>query len=79
MPPMPKALQTALLMLRELLFTAGPFALLAAGLLWGAYHLLQPTPPRSVVLDVAQAEAYSRRFTFLSPVLLPRGVADLVA
>ena len=50
MPAMPKALQTTLLMVRELLFTAGPFALLAAGLLWGAYHLLQPNPPRSVVL-----------------------------
>ncbi|MDH4393548.1 MAG: TAXI family TRAP transporter solute-binding subunit [Aquabacterium sp.] len=47
---MPKALQTSLLMLRELLFTAGPFSLLAAGLLWGAYHLLQPNPPRTVVL-----------------------------
>ena len=46
---MPKALQTTLLTLRELLFTAGPFALLVAGLLWGAYHLLQPTPPRTVV------------------------------
>jgi TRAP-type uncharacterized transport system substrate-binding protein len=29
------------------------------------------------VFDVAQAEAYARRFPFLSPVVLPRGVVDL--
>ncbi len=29
------------------------------------------------LLNFAQAEAYSRRFTFMSPVLLPRGVVDL--
>jgi len=43
-------LQTTLLTLRDLLLTAGPFALLAAGLLWGACHFLQPNPPRTVVL-----------------------------
>jgi ABC-type nitrate/sulfonate/bicarbonate transport system substrate-binding protein len=29
------------------------------------------------LFDFAQAEAYSRRFAFMSPVLLPRGVVDL--
>ena len=29
------------------------------------------------LLDFAQAEAYSRRFPFMSPVVLPRGVVDL--
>lgn len=29
------------------------------------------------LFDVAQAEAYSRRFPFMSPVTLPRGVVDL--
>ncbi|GCL62936.1 TAXI family TRAP transporter solute-binding subunit [Pseudaquabacterium pictum] len=53
---MPKALQTTLLTLRELLFTAGPFALLAAGLLWAAYQLLQPNPPRTVVLATGVAQ-----------------------
>lgn len=33
--------------------------------------------PNIGLLDVAQAEAYSRRFPVLSPVLLPRGVVDL--
>ena len=66
---MPKALQTTLLTLRELLFTASPFALLAAGLLWGAYHLLQPTPPRTVVLatGVAQGayDSFGKRYAEL--------------
>ncbi len=63
---MPKALQTSLLMLRELLFTAGPFALLAAGLLWAAYVLLQPNPPRTVVLatgvDQGAYAAFGKRY-----------------
>ena len=53
---MPKALQTTLLTLRELLFTAGPFTLLAAGLLWAAYQVLQPSPPRTVVLATGVAQ-----------------------
>ncbi len=33
--------------------------------------------PGIKLMDFAQAEAYSRRFAFLSPALLPRGVVDL--
>jgi TRAP transporter TAXI family solute receptor len=33
--------------------------------------------PGVKLMDVAQSEAYSRRFPFLSPVTLPRGVVDL--
>jgi NMT1-like family len=33
--------------------------------------------PGIALLDVAQAEAYARRLPFLTPVRLPRGVADL--
>ena len=29
------------------------------------------------LMDFAQSEAYSRRFPFLTPVVLPRGVVDL--
>jgi ABC-type nitrate/sulfonate/bicarbonate transport system substrate-binding protein len=47
---MPKALQSFLLQLRELLLTTGPFVLLAALLLALAYQWLQPNPPRKVVL-----------------------------
>jgi hypothetical protein len=35
--------------------------------------------PGIALFDFAQSEAYSRRFTFLQPVLLPRGVVDLAA
>ncbi len=43
-------LQNSLLTLRDLALTAGPFVLLAAALLVAAYWVLQPTPPRRVVL-----------------------------
>lgn len=33
--------------------------------------------PGTALYDFAQADAYSRRFTFLTPVTLPRGVVDL--
>ena len=33
--------------------------------------------PGIALLDFVQAEAYARRFAFISPVLLPRGVVDL--
>ena len=33
--------------------------------------------PGVKLLDFAQAEAYSRRFPYMSPVVLPRGVVDL--
>jgi TRAP transporter TAXI family solute receptor len=33
--------------------------------------------PGIQLMDFAQSEAYSRRFTFLTPVTLPRGVVDL--
>lgn len=59
---MPKALQTTLLSLRELLFTAGPFVLLAALLLALAYQALQPNPPRKVVLATGVAQGAYAEF-----------------
>ena len=35
--------------------------------------------PGVALMDVAQADAYARRFPFLQPVTLPRGVVDLAA
>jgi TRAP-type uncharacterized transport system substrate-binding protein len=55
-PKLPQALQRALLSLRELLFTTSPFVLLAIGLLALAYHWLEPTPPRRVVLATGVAQ-----------------------
>ena len=49
-PPMPYRVRHTLLSVRDLLATAGPFALLALVLLAGAYWLLNPTPPRHMVL-----------------------------
>ena len=53
---MPQALKTLLLQLRELLLTTSPFVLLATGLLAGAYWLLQPNPPRKLVLATGVAQ-----------------------
>ena len=47
---MPKVLRNTLLSARDLLVTAGPFLLLAVALLVVAYWVLDPTPPRKVVL-----------------------------
>jgi len=47
---MPRFLRVTLLSARDLVYTAGPFALIALVLLVGAYFLLKPQPPSHVVL-----------------------------
>lgn len=47
---MPRALRDTLLSFRDLLATAGPFIVLTLVLLGAAYWVLDPTPPRRVVL-----------------------------
>ena len=47
---MPRLLRQKLLFARDLIAAAGPFVLLALLLLAGAYYLLDPAPPRRVVL-----------------------------
>ncbi len=47
---MPRLIRNTLLSVRDLIATAGPFILLALLLLTGAYLLLDPTPPKRVVL-----------------------------
>jgi TRAP-type uncharacterized transport system substrate-binding protein len=47
---MRRTIRDTLLSVRDLMVTAGPFILLTLGLLWGAYLLLKPTPPKRVVL-----------------------------
>jgi TRAP transporter TAXI family solute receptor len=47
---MPKALHERLVSLRELALASGPFALIGVALLAAAYWILDPTPPRRVVL-----------------------------
>jgi TRAP-type uncharacterized transport system substrate-binding protein len=55
-PPdaMPQALRHTLLSVRDLLVTAGPFALVAVLLLVLAYWVLDPAPPKRVVLATGQ-------------------------
>ena len=50
-----QALQLWLLSVRDMLASAGPVLLLAAGLLVGAYWWLDPQPPRTVVLATGPA------------------------
>ncbi len=47
---MPQALRHTLLSMRDLLATAGPFLLIALVLLVLAYKVLDPTPPKKVVM-----------------------------
>jgi len=63
---MPRVIRETLLSTRELLVTAGPFILLALALLLGAYYVLQPTPPKRVVLatggEQGAYEAFGKRY-----------------
>lgn len=54
---MTRPLRYALLSVRELLTSAGPFALLALGLLVLAYLWLDPNPPRQVTLATGPAQS----------------------
>ena len=47
---MPRVIRDTLLSARDLMATAGPFVLVALALLVAAYFVLQPNPPRHVVL-----------------------------
>jgi ABC-type nitrate/sulfonate/bicarbonate transport system substrate-binding protein len=49
-PRLRPALRHTILSARDLAISVGPFVLLALLLLWGAYALLDPTPPQRVVL-----------------------------
>jgi TRAP transporter TAXI family solute receptor len=55
-------LRETLVSLRELLFTFAPFVLLAAGLVYLAYELLDPTPPKRLVLATGQDQGAYAEF-----------------
>ena len=56
---LPDSLRQTLLSVRDLLATVGPFVLLALALLVPAYYVLDPTPPKKVVLATgAEQGAY---------------------
>jgi TRAP transporter TAXI family solute receptor len=59
---MSAALRNALLTLRDLLLTVGPFVLLAAGLLVAAYWWLKPAPPTTLTLATGQEQGAYAEF-----------------
>ena len=56
------SLRVTLLSLRDMVLTAAPFVLLAVALLGVAYWLLDPTPPRHVVLATGQDQGAYAEF-----------------
>lgn len=61
-PTMPKALRYTVLSIRDMLVSAGPFALLAVGLLVLAYWWLNPNPPKRVTLATGPAQSAYAEF-----------------
>jgi TRAP-type uncharacterized transport system substrate-binding protein len=63
---MPRLIRNTLLSVRDLTATAGPFVLLALLLLAGAYWLLDPAPPKRVVLATGPEDsdyaAFGKRY-----------------
>jgi len=59
---MPRFVRVAFQTVRDLLVTAGPFALIAVGLLAAAYWTLQPTPPKIVTLATGQEQGAYAEF-----------------
>jgi TRAP-type uncharacterized transport system substrate-binding protein len=58
---LPRIIRVALVSVRDLLLTAGPFVLIAIGLLVAAYVVLDPTPPKRVVLATGpELSAYAK-------------------
>ncbi len=58
---MPRLVRVALVSIRDLVLTAGPFILIAVALLVAAYFVLDPTPPKHVVLATGpELSAYAR-------------------
>ncbi len=72
---MPPLLRHSLLSLRDLLLAGGPFVLIGAALLWAAYVLLDPAPPRRVVLATGpQQGAYAEFGPAYARVLARHGI-----
>lgn len=58
---MPRVIRVALVSVRDLVLTFGPFVLIAIALLVAAYAVLDPTPPKRVVLATGpENTAYAR-------------------
>jgi TRAP-type uncharacterized transport system substrate-binding protein len=72
---MPLALRNTLLSVRDLLATAGPFLLIALVLLVLAYKVLDPNPPKKVVLATGAAQgAYAEFGKRYATILATHGI-----
>jgi TRAP-type uncharacterized transport system substrate-binding protein len=70
-----RVIRHTLLSVRDLLATAGPFVLLALLLLVGAYWLLDPTPPRRLVMATGtERGAYSEFGALYAKILAREGI-----
>ena len=58
----PQPLRESRLSMRDLIATSGPFVLLALALLAAAYWVLDPSPPRRVVLATGSAQGAYAEF-----------------
>jgi TRAP transporter TAXI family solute receptor len=61
-PPLPKSVRSVLLSLRDLITSASPFVIAAAGLLWLAYWWLDPMPPKKIVLATGPSQSAYAEF-----------------
>jgi TRAP-type uncharacterized transport system substrate-binding protein len=69
---LPRIIRVALVSVRDLMLTAGPFILITLALLIAAYVVLDPTPPRHVILATGPEQSAYDRFGELYKVELKR-------
>src|SRR3954466_12657614 len=75
---MPRVIRETLVSARDLFATVGPFVLLAVLLLVGAYFILQPNPPRRVVLATGPEQSDYAEFGKRYVALLKRHHIEVV-
>ena len=75
---MPRVIRETLLSARDLAVTAGPFVLVALVLLVGAYFVLQPNPPRRVVLATGPEQSDYAEFGMRYAAALKRHDIEVV-
>eukprot|EP01038_Epipyxis_sp_PR26KG_P019497 gene19497-27619_t len=76
---MPTSLRNTLLSVRDLLATVGPFVLLALALLVPAYYVLDPTPPKKVVLATGVEQGAYAEFAAPGSLRNTQGAAENLA
>jgi TRAP-type uncharacterized transport system substrate-binding protein len=75
---MPRLLRNTLISARDVIASAGPFLLIALLLLAGAYYLLDPAPPKRVVLATGPEQSDYEKFGKLYAAALKRYGIEVV-